>query len=207
MIVRLKGRCSKKSGDKVYLDIGCFTYEVLVPYTVSLRIRVKEDIELFIYHYFQSDNNKSFPVFIGFLNELEKEFFEKFISVSGIGPKAAVRAINKSISDIALAIDNADLGFLKSLPGVGLQRAKNIVAALQGKMGRFVLIKDKDSFQETSLSRQDLKNNLAEDALKILLSLQYSRKEARSMVKKTLEANPAISSVEDLLTEIYRSVK
>ena len=46
-----------------------------------------------------------------------------------------------------------------------------------------------------------------EDALKILLSLQYSRKEARSMVKKTLEANPAISSVEDLLTEIYRSVK
>jgi len=207
MIVKLKGKCIKKNSDKIYVDTGSITYEVLVPYTVFLRIEDGRDLDLFIYHYFQSDNNKSFPVFIGFLNELEKEFVEKFISVSGIGPKAAVKAINKSISDIAFAIDNADLGFLKSLPGIGLQRAKNIVAVLQGKMGKFVLIKDKIPADSTALSRESLNKHLAEDALKVLESLQYSRKEAQTMVKKALNANPSIETVEDLLTEIYRSTK
>ena len=42
---------------------------------------------------------------VGFLNEIEKEFFGKFITVSGIGPKAAVRALSLPIPTIARAID------------------------------------------------------------------------------------------------------
>src|SRR4029077_4236465 len=88
----------------------------------------------------QTDPSKSIPILIGFSNRIEKEFFERFITVSGVGPKAAVKALKPPIPDIAEAIDAGDLPFLKSLPGIGEQRAKEIIAKLQGKMGKFSLM-------------------------------------------------------------------
>jgi len=56
-------------------------------------------------------------VLIGFLNDIEKDFFQIFITVSGIGPRAALKALNKPISQIAKAIDEGDLVFLRFLTG------------------------------------------------------------------------------------------
>ena len=52
---------------------------------------------------------------------------------TGIGPRAAVKALNKSISEIAQAIDKGDQVYLKTLPGIGNQKAKEIIAKLQLK--------------------------------------------------------------------------
>jgi Holliday junction DNA helicase RuvA len=105
-------------------------------------MRTDGRITMLTYHYHQVEQSKSVPILIGFLSQVEKDFFEIFITVSGIGPRAALRALNRPISSIARAIDEGDLGFLKSLPGIGEQRAKEIVAKLQNKVGRFGLIRD-----------------------------------------------------------------
>src|SRR3989338_5611718 len=97
-------------------------------------------VALITYHYYQMDPSKAVPVLVGFVNEIEKEFFEQFITVSGIGPKAACRALSMPFSVIADAIDKADIALLKSLPGIGEQRAREIIAKLQGRVGKFGLI-------------------------------------------------------------------
>ena len=184
------------------LDVNGISYEVLISGAVmsSIESRVKEDasLSLIIYHYLQVEQSRSFPFLIGFLNEIEKEFFERFITVSGIGPKAAVRALKLPISTIAQAIDLGDVSLLKSLPGIGTQRAKEIVAKLQGKVGKFGLIQDRTFIADKT------KHGIKEEALDVLLQLQYKRSEAAGMVETALSRNPDIKTAEDLLNEVYK---
>jgi Holliday junction DNA helicase RuvA len=204
MICRISGKLLEKKEDTIILDVNGISYEVFIPGSVMkcLESSVQPDgaITLITYHYLQVEPSKGFPFLIGFLNEIEKEFFEKFITVSGIGPKAAVRALKAPISLIARAIDMGDVSFLKSLPGIGEQRAKEIVAKLQGKVGKFGLIQDTISSPGVLKEKQDIQ----EEAMGVLLQLQYKKFEAKNMVDEALRRNPDIQTAEDLLNEVYK---
>ena len=200
MIYQIKGKLIKKEESRVIVDSQGILYEIHISKTVyrNLNCNKQEPIELIIYHYFTIDKNKGVPVLIGFLDELQRDFFEKFISVSGVGPKAALRAFDKPIAMIASAIEKGNVDFLKTLKGIGKQRAKQIVAHLQGKVGRFALIKESEEFQEPA------KDEIVNEAKGILKRLQYNSKESENMIKLAIEANPNIDNVEELLNEIYR---
>ncbi|MBU1147930.1 MAG: Holliday junction branch migration protein RuvA [Candidatus Omnitrophica bacterium] len=202
MICRISGKLVDKREDLVILDVNGISYEILIPGAVmsSIESSVKEDasLSLIIYHYLQVEPSRSFPFLIGFLNEIEREFFERFITVSGIGPKAAVRALKMPISTIAQAIDLGDISLLKSLPGIGGQRAKEIVAKLQGKVGKFGLIQDR------AFTVDKAKQGIKEEAMDVLLQLQYKKSEASQMVETALNRNPDIRTAEDLLNEVYK---
>ncbi len=205
MISKIQGKIKSKKSGKVLVEVnGSISYEVLVPEAIMRNIEKENtegsDIALITYHYYQTDPSKSIPVLIGFLNEIEKEFFEKFITVSGVGPKAACRALALPISEIADAIDRADLALLKTLPGIGEQRAKEIIAKLQNKVGKFGLIQDRFT-RDAALAGQDIK----EEALSVLLQLQYKKNEARDMISKALQGNPGVNSSEELLNEVYKA--
>ena len=206
MISRICGKVVEKGINYLTLELGGICYEVFVPAAVMQRLdqNIGADgiISLKTYHYLQTEPSKTTPILIGFLNDIEKDFFEIFITVSGIGPRAALKAINKPISLIAKAIDEGDTVFLKSLPGIGEQRAKEIVAKLQNKVGRFGLIQDS---QIIGLSERS--KGFTEDALAVLMQLQYKRSEADSMIKKALERLPDIQTTEELLNEVYKQKK
>lgn len=202
MISGITGKVLEKGLNYLVLDLCGLSYEVFIPTCVMQRIDESKacdgKISLLTYHYYQVDQNKSIPVLIGFLSQVEKDFFEIFITVSGIGPRAALKALNKPISLIAKAIDEGDLVFLKSLPGIGEQRAKEIVAKLQNKVGKFGLIKDR-GIQEKIASK-----DISEEALDVLLQLEYKRSEAIGMIKKVLEINSVVSTTEELLNLVYK---
>ena len=207
MISHIKGKIAKRGNSSLILDVeGGISYEVLIPGCVmkALDNKIEPDgtIKLITYHYHHTDPARSIPVLIGFINEIEKEFFEKVITVSGIGPKAAVKALNASIPQIVKAIADGDLATLKSLPGIGEQRAKEIVAKLQNKVGKFGLI------QEYGIEVAVVKEpDFAEEAMDVLLQLQYKRQEAKEMIGKALERSPDIKTAEDLLNEVYKQKK
>lgn len=205
MICRISGKLVDKSEDSIILDVNGLCYEILIPGAVMncLESQIKEDgiVSLITYHYLQVEPSKGFQYLIGFLNEIEKEFFEKFITVSGIGPKAAVRALKMPISTIAKAIDMGDVTFLKSLPGIGEQRAKEIVAKLQGKIAKFGLIQDGIT---AGARAHKGKQDIEEEALDVLLQLQYKKNEARDMIQGALGRNPDIKTAEELLNEVYK---
>lgn len=200
MIYQIEGKLVKKEENRVIIDADGIFYEISVSKTVSGKLNEdgNEKVRLITYHYFNIEKNRGFPVLVGFSDELEKDFFEKFISVSGVGPKAALRALDKPVSAIAQAIEEGDSGFLNSLAGIGKQRAKQIIACLQGKVGRFALIKEQAGHAAPA------RKKTVEEAKKILKRLQYSGSETESMIKKALETNPEIDTVEELLNEIYR---
>ncbi len=206
MIARITGKVIEKQSNSVVIDVGGICYDVLVPTVVMQRLdeHINNDgvINFVTYHYLHVEPSRSFPVLIGFTNDIEKEFFEVFITVSGIGPKAALKALNKPISLIAKAIDEADITSLKSLPGIGQQRAKEIVAKLQNKVGKFGLMQD-----APTVAVQLPTKDIDEEAVAVLVQLQYKRAEAVSMINKAMERAPDIETTEELLNEVYKHRK
>jgi Holliday junction DNA helicase RuvA len=207
MISRIRGKLKQINDNNILLDVNGICYRILLARAImdKLPAGIKDDdseLELVTLHYLQTEQNKSFPILIGFFNEIEREFFEKLISVSSIGPKIALKALELPISQIAQAIDDGNISLLASLPGISHQRAKEIVAKLQGKVGKYGLIKDgvRRKSPETVL-------NLREEAMEVLTQLQYSRREAEAMIKEVLSRCPEVVTVEELLNEVYRRKK
>lgn len=203
MIARICGKVIKQTQNSLFIDVSGICYEVLVPAAIMRRIdkELDKDIPLTLvtYHYHNIEPARSVPILIGFLNEIEKDFFLQFISVSGIGPRAAVKALANPLSEIARAIDEGDVSFLKSLPGIGQQRAKEIVAKLQGKVGKFGLI------QDGVLARvQEPSSGIEDEAVEVLVQLQYKRPEAKEMIRLARERAPDIVNAEGLLNEVYK---
>jgi len=129
MIYQIRGKIAKKEENRVILDVAGISYEINIPPTVSQRLgEESSEATLVVYHYFKLDKNRGAPVMVGFIEELERNFFEKFISVSGVGPKAALKAFDKPVARIAQAIEEGDESFLQGLSGIGKQRAKQIMS-------------------------------------------------------------------------------
>ena len=219
MISQITGTVDSITENALNLSVGGISYEVFIPTSVLRHFDGKlgknSQVSLVTYHYYQTDPSKSIPVLIGFSNRIEKEFFEKFITVSGVGPKAAVKALKPPIPDIAAAIDAGDLTFLKSLPGIGEQRAKEIIAKLQGKMAKFGLMRGgtekthEDGSRAAAVVRQGSPSvdEVQAEALEVLLQLQYKRDEAREMIRKAFTRKTTLSSAEEILNEVYRQRK
>ncbi len=206
MIVKLSGKLIQKAEQSLILNVQGVHYEILVPGSVLSRIdqHLNSDshVDLIVYHYFQIGTGSGFPVMVGFLNEVERDFFLQFIKVSGIGPRAAIKAFNKPISEIATAIEEGNHKFLQTLPGIGVQKAREIIAKLQGKVGKYGLIQDKGVAAQRAATQPA--EVWQEEALAVLLQLQYKRLEAAEMIQKALQRSTGIKTAEDLLNEIYK---
>ena len=206
MILRLSGILKEKRETTLLIEVGGIGYDIIIPKIIldhlssQGKLELDQPVQLVTYHYYQNEPSRSYPVLIGFSNEVERDFFEQFITVSGVGPRAAVRALTVPISTIAKAIDRGDIVVLKSLPGIGIQRARDIVAKLQGKVGKFVLLQDEPTLSKVS----GQSSGLEMEAIEVLMQLQYSKQEAKRMVERALEWNKEVRTVEELLNEVYK---
>jgi len=197
---RIRGKVIERSEESIVLEAGGLAYDIMLPPCVAGKVAQADgDLSLEIHSVLNMEGNSGKFSFYGFTNTVEREFFEALISVASIGPKSAARAFSVPMSRIARAIDQADHSFLKTLPGIGQQKARDIVAKLQGKVTKFLLIQEAQSQQPPSTIP-----DFADEALAVLLQLEYKRGEAEAMIRKTLEAAPAIDDAETLLAEIYR---
>lgn len=200
MIGYLEGRLLKKEENRILLLVNHTGYEVLMPEIVMETLNTKavgDDISLYIYH--QQTERQPKPVLIGFNLEIEKEFFEYFISVEDIGPLKAVRALSVSIRQIARAIEDKDIAKLRELKGVGNRTAQKIVATLEGKMDKFALIRPK-----TVKGVPDTPDVTAQ-VLDVLVSqLGYKASDAKRLVSEALQRNSKIATPEELFEEVYR---
>jgi Holliday junction DNA helicase RuvA len=205
MISRVCGRVREITDHAVLLDVHGVVYEVCMPASllrvVPERLGPDGELELVTFHYHQLEVGRGIPVLVGFFNEVEREFFVRFISVAGVGPRAALRALAQPIPLIAQAIDDGDLSVLRSLPGVGEQRAKEIVAKLQGKVGKYGLIQARPVAAEASAPSLAA---IEEEAVAVLVQLEYRKAEAKEMVQAVLRRHPKIRSAEELLNDVYR---
>jgi Holliday junction DNA helicase RuvA len=198
---RISGTVLERTGEIVRVDASGLVYDVVLPPSVIAKVPESGLVTLEIYPHFALDGNAGRFTFFGFSNGIEREFFESLLSVASIGPKSAARAFSAPMARIARAIDEGDHVFLRTLPGIGQQKARDIVAKLQGKVARFLLIQDAP---QRAVAEQPPMPEFAGEALAVLLQLAYRRTEAEAMIAETLDRAPQISDAEALLAEIYR---
>ena len=205
MISRVRGTVREIGDLQVLLEVNGIGYDVFIPSSILRilpeRLEPNGEIELVTFHYQQLEVGRGIPVLIGFFNEVEREFFVRFISVAGIGPRAALKALTLPIAVIAQAIDEGDLSLLRSLPGIGEQRAKEIVAKLQGKVGKYALIQAREPLPAPAQAEDSA---IEDEAVAILVQLEYKKTEAKEMIRAALQRNPKVKSSEELLNEVYR---
>ena len=135
MITRITGELLAVNKDVVTLGIDAFHYEVLIPEFArrKLQLRTGETVSLHTIEYLEGNpmQGRLVPRLVGFLNEVEREFFEMFCSVDGVGVKKALRAMVRPVQEVAGAIEEQDAKALAGLPGIGPATAERCIAKLR----------------------------------------------------------------------------
>lgn len=200
MFARISGSLVERTADTAVIEAAGLGYEIILPPCIADKVPSApgERVTLEIYSVVNLDGNSGRFTYYGFTNGIEREFFEALLTVASIGPRSAARAFSAPMSTIAAAIDRGDYLFLKSLPGIGQQKARDIVAKLQGKVAKFLLIQDAPAIQPSAIP------DFADEALAVLLQLGYKRSEGEAMIRATLDEDSTIDEAERLLAEIYR---
>jgi Holliday junction DNA helicase RuvA len=200
MIGRLKGRLVERHNQRLVVDVNGVGYEVLVPSVVARwaeSLRVGDEVELVTLYLLQVEPGRATPMLLGFRNELEREFFERLLSVPKLGVRGALQLFAVPMATLARAIEDNDQKALMKLPGVGRQRARELIAALQGKVAKFALLAEEEV-------PTPLITDVVSEALEILQSLGYTRTEAQKMIDAALERLPKPSSTEELIRTVYQ---
>lgn len=210
MIATLRGHLRRKLEDRVVLECGGIGYEVFLP-PIAMRALEGAEVgekapELALIIYYHATRDQPRPVLIGFTSELDKEFFEKLITVKDIGPMLAARALAAPVGELATAIARQDEKYLRALPGIGPQKAKNIVAQLQNKVAKFALAREGGA-PETPVATPAAPDveGLREMVWEVLVKqLGHRPSEASQMIADALRRRPDLMSAEELFNEIYR---
>jgi Holliday junction DNA helicase RuvA len=209
MIATLRGRLRRRLEDRVIVEAAGVGYEVLLPPVAMKGLGDDEEVELHIHYHATRDQPR--PVLIGFVSELDKEFFERLITVKDIGPMAAARALAAPVAELAAAIARQDERYLRGLPGIGPQKAKNIVAQLQGKVAKFALARDGGEAPLESTARpaagpaEDPSEAIRAFVWEVLVKqLGHRPGEASQLITDAFGRRPGLSSPEELFDEIYR---
>jgi Holliday junction DNA helicase RuvA len=201
MIGRLKGRLVERHNQRLVIDVNGVGYEVFVPGVVARwaeSLKIGDEVELVTLYLLQMEPGRATPMLLGFRNELEREFFEKLLSVPKLGVRGALQLFAVPMATLARAIEDNDQKALMKLPGVGRQRARELIAALQGKVAKFALLAEEEV-------PTPLITDVVSEALEILQSLGYTRTEAQKMIDAALERLPKPSSTEELIRTVYQA--
>lgn len=216
MITHLQGTLARMdpAGPLVEVDVAGVRYEVLVPLFLWPELQAAAgDAELALetpgpvlglhIHYFAS-SNQPVPVLVGFLRRAERDFFRKFITVEGIGPAKAAKAMNVSVSTIARAIEQEDRAALTRLPGIGARAAEKIIASLRGKVVAEAAMAD-GAITRPVDTRTLEHNRIVADATEAIAALGYARADARRWVEEARGSAPELLTLEELTLAVLRS--
>lgn len=203
MITKIKGKLLSVGNDQVTLAVDAFEYQVLIPEFArrQLQSQIGKQVDLHTIHYLDGNlaQGRVTPRLVGFISEVEREFFDLICSVDGLGAKKALRAMVRPVRDVALLIEAQDAKGISTLPGIGPATADRIIAKLRRKMPKFVLMVQRDG--ETAA---DVEPDVVEDTFQVLCSLGHSEHDARKLLDAALGTKKKFKDVETLLQAVYQ---
>jgi Holliday junction DNA helicase RuvA len=192
MIGYLRGQLLHKKPNQVTVDVNGVGYDVHIPLTTFYELPAEgEAITLKIHTHVREDALALF----GFHSQREKDFFQKLLSISGIGPKLAITILSGAkVEELAQAIAENNLARLTSIPGVGRKTAERVVLELKSHITPFLLPESAQTEHQTN--RPDA---LQEDIVSALVNLGYPRAAAEKALALVLRSGDAQRTFEDLL--------
>lgn len=169
MIAYLKGKIIAKGERYLVIEHGGLGYKLYVTLTLWADLDIGREVEFFVHHYIREDASDLY----GFKTQEELDFFEKLISISGVGPKSALAVLTVAdVSEIKTAIANNDPTILTKVSGIGRKTAERVVLELKEKIEFLAGSGEKESVEAST------------EVIDALVGLGYKANEARELVKK-----------------------
>jgi len=192
------------------LRVNSVCYEVFVPSGIASRLRSASESErrnpLTFYTIDYIDGavggGHLTPKLVGFLEPLDREFFETFTTVPGVGFTKALKCLVRPMHEIALAIERGDTAFLEELPFIGGKTAERIITELRGKMTKFALSR---ADQPLSIEKEPVAE-LKSEALAVLEQLEFSRSEAQRMVDEIFAKYKNVKTTEEFVRKVFEQL-
>ena len=209
MITKISGTLDRidHSSSCIELAVGPVVHEVLVTELVrrSLQTKLGQSVTLHTMEFLEGTPGRGnlVPRLVGFLSEVEREFFDLICEVDGVGVRKALRAIIRPVGEIAAAIDEQDAKALATLPGIGAATAERMIAKLRRRMPKFALLIAREAPGEAGVVKAD---DVFAETFEVLRSLGHSDSDARRLVDVLRAEKKKPKDVQDALEAIYRQI-
>ncbi len=169
MIAHLSGTITEKLPTSVIIDVHGVGYEVIIPAPEAEAINLNDKTKFYTYHSIRETAEELY----GFSSLTAKRLFEMLISVSGVGPKAAINILSLGTpEEVRNAIANTDSAFISKAAGVGKKSAERIIVDLRDKVGA------PSHYGATIAPTAPLAAQKSDEALDALIALGFPLKEA-----------------------------
>ncbi len=206
MITKISGQLAELHDDSLTLRVGPYEYQILIPDFTRRQLQgaIAQEISLHTIEYLEGNSmqGRLTPRLVGFLTEVEREFFELFCSVDGVGVRKALRAMVLPVKEVATAIEEQDAKTLSSLPGVGPATAERIIAKLRRKVPKFALMVMREQPREA-----EVPSDVVAETFQVLCGLGHSESDARHLLDAALSAKKKYPDVQTLLQAIYQQTQ
>ena len=171
MFYYVKGELVMTDPQSAVVDCGGVGYKLTVSMnTLSRLTELGKKVCLYTHFSVREDAVELF----GFYDTEELYAFRLLISVSGIGPKAAIAILSLlSPAKFALAVSTGDTKTLSKASGVGAKTAARIVLELKDKVSATAVADDGEAVVETA------RGGIIDDAIEALMVLGYQRQAAQ----------------------------
>jgi Holliday junction DNA helicase RuvA len=199
MIGMLRGKVWEIQAERLILDVQGVGYQIAAPYGFLAKLHAGQEITVYTHVIIREEELALY----GFSSMPEKELFLQMLSVSGIGPKAALSILSTLGSAQAeSAIAGENLTLLTKVPGIGKKTAQRLILELKEKFkGKLIAIGGADA---ESIMAQD-QSSLHSEAMETLLALGFSQEEAKKALQ-TLQDSGQDLSVEEQVRLALRAL-
>jgi len=205
VIKKISGVLERVDRTAIELSVGPVVHEGLVPELVQRELQNKagQSVTLHTLEFLEGNPTRGnlVPRIVGFLSEVEREFFDLILEVDGVGVRKALRAMVRPVGEIAMAIEEQDATLLATLPGIGAATAERMIAKLRRRMPKFALLVARDSPGETGPGMDVLL-----ETFEVLRSLGHSETDARRLVDSLRDGRKKYRDVQESLEAIYRQM-
>jgi Holliday junction DNA helicase RuvA len=187
VIAQVSGRLAEKHADRVLVQTpGGVGYELVVPVSVMERLPALGESVTFTTELVVREDGWAL---YGFLDPVERQFFQRVTSVSGVGPRLAVALMSTlGVARGARAITERNIGLLSSVNGIGKKTAERLVLELADKVSAFT-----QGHGATPVG------GAADTARKALEGLGYAGVEADRALREVLAADTHPDSADALV--------
>jgi Holliday junction DNA helicase RuvA len=198
MIDSITGALASKAPTSAVVRIGGFNLRVLISVSCFETLpALQREITLLTYLHVREDVLQLY----GFADEVERNLFERLISVSGIGPRLAVGILSgATASRVREAIEAGDTDFLVTLPGVGKKLAQRLIVELREKFAPGMTAVPAPGAGIPGA----LQAGTSGDAAAALVSLGFTRSAAVAAVQEALQELGPGANVETLIRRALR---
>ena len=187
MIAHLRGKLIHKEPGQAIIEAGGVGYDVVISVpTFTALPSLGAETSLHIHTQVSEDQIALF----GFLDRQEKRLFERLITVSGVGPKLAIKILSGlSPERTVQAIRGQDHAQLTRIPGVGRKLAERLVVELKDKLEDFAVAPTPSAVAGPAV----------EDVLSALTNLGYQRPAAEKAIEQSVAKEKALAADFDAL--------